>query len=137
MSCVYVHVHVYFSCISSVYMWHCIDMTLFVYTGATKVLTCAENWIAAGSTSGTVNSLDLRNGEFLCTWRPSEFPSAQVHGQNSPLYIHVHAYMHVIYIHTYIHAYIHIIHTYMYICTMYIHTCVATRVDKRLLTKNT
>ena len=47
--------------------------------GATKVLTCAENWIAAGSNSGTVNSLDLRNGEFLCMWRPSEFPSAQVY----------------------------------------------------------
>lgn len=43
------------------------------------MLTCAENWIAAGSNSGTVNSLDLRNGEFMCTWRPSEFPSAQVH----------------------------------------------------------
>ena len=55
------------------------------HTGTTKVLTCAENWIAAGSNSGTVNSLDLRNGEFLCTWRPSEFPSAQVCGHSIPL----------------------------------------------------
>ena len=61
--------------------------TIHSHTGATKVLTCAENWIAAGSNSGTVNSLDLRNGEFLCTWRPSEFPSAQVRGQRLPLYM--------------------------------------------------
>ena len=76
----HVHVHVHVASI---------DVALFIKIfhmharpGATKVLTCAENWIAAGSNSGTVNSLDLRNREFLCMWRPSEFPSAQVHMYN-------------------------------------------------------
>ena len=56
----------------------CVHTT--VHIGNIRALACTENWIAAGSNNGTVNSLDLRNGEFQCAWRPSELPAVQVSG---------------------------------------------------------
>jgi WD repeat-containing protein 81 len=38
-----------------------------------KCLCCGDNWVAVGSTGGTVSTLDLRMGALLHQWRPSEF----------------------------------------------------------------
>ena len=44
-----------------------------VSAGLVKCLCCGDNWVAVGSTGGTVSTLDLRMGALLHQWRPSEF----------------------------------------------------------------
>ena len=44
-----------------------------------KCLTCTENWVAVGNYTGSINTLDMRMGEFLHSWKPSDFSPVQVH----------------------------------------------------------
>jgi hypothetical protein len=48
-------------------------VTYCVSAGLVKCLSCGDNWVAVGSTGGTVSTLDLRMGALLHQWRPSEF----------------------------------------------------------------
>ena len=47
-------------------------------TGILRCLACGDNWVAVGNNSGTVNTLDLRMGELLHHWRPSDYSVVQV-----------------------------------------------------------
>lgn len=46
--------------------------------GIIRSLTCAENWIAVGNYNGMINTLDVRTGELLGTWKPNDFAPVQV-----------------------------------------------------------
>ena len=53
---------------------------LFLNVGILRCLTCGDNWVAVGNNTGTINTLDLRMGELLNQWKPSDFSLILVRG---------------------------------------------------------
>jgi WD repeat-containing protein 81 len=54
--------------------------------GILRCLACGDNWVAVGSNSGTVNTLDLRMGELLHHWKPSDYSVVQTTTWNENLF---------------------------------------------------
>lgn len=48
--------------------------------GTIRYLASAENWIAVGNHNGHINTLDVRTGELLSSWKPSDFYPNPVSG---------------------------------------------------------
>ena len=61
-------------------MPYTLSMFIYVDTGILRCLACGDNWVAVGSNSGTVNTLDLRMGELLHHWKPSDYSVIPVGG---------------------------------------------------------
>jgi len=54
--------------------------------GIIRSLTYAENWIAVGNYNGMINTLDVRTGELLGTWKPNDFAPVQSSSWNESLF---------------------------------------------------
>ena len=53
---------------------------MYMYmSGIVRCLACGDNWVAVGTNNGTVNTLDLRMGELLHQWKPSDYSIVQVY----------------------------------------------------------
>ena len=55
-----------------------LPLSLSLFVGILRCLTCTENWVAVGNYNGTINTLDIRMGEFLHYWKPSDYSVVQV-----------------------------------------------------------
>ena len=62
--------------ISSLHTWK----LQFPTGGTIRYLASAENWIAVGNHNGHINTLDVRTGELLSSWKPSDFYPNPVSG---------------------------------------------------------
>ena len=55
--------------------------------GVVRCLACAENWVAIGNNNGLINILDVRTGELLTSWKPSDFYPNPVSPPNLVTYL--------------------------------------------------